>query len=578
MSRAHHEVRPSQFITTFGPGSILETRSGPVVIRSVAELFTHISRSPQDFEILDARLSRTELGGARICRIPTNAELDLPGDEYIYPSLRFPYWSLCTRHQPVQVLYQAGNGCPRCPGMPDWQRLDKAGKEAIRFVLACKGGHLGEVNWNFLVHSAPGARTGCQSNHFVWHGGGRALRHVEIECPDCRARENFGTAYSKSWRCRGIHPEQGNQQNPCPEDARITQRGAANLRTGVPVTALTIVDMPGRLHNIVSDRRVTSAAITLQQINMLSQQTLLTALQSQLHPATLAILASFTWQEIKDAIDDLIRQQQGTMRPLLEEEFERLTRAATNGAPAVPSSQPGAPPLFEVVRSNIRMVRGTSAGVAFRVTPVSRLRMVMVQRGYQRVDPQAGTEVPVSFRHGTDTWYPGVELFGEGIFIDVPGGPLVISGLREREWLSRSQATPGLTSKHPVHVWWHTLSHRLLQALSLDSGYSSAAIRERIYLTLDPAGVPRGGILLYTVQPGGDGTLGGLIAQVDRFAHILSVALRDLATCSNDPLCSESPGAGAEGAACYSCLLVSETSCEHRNHGLDRLLLLENTP
>lgn len=578
MSRPHQELRPSQFITTFGPGSILETRSGPVVIKSVAELFTFINRPPQDFEVLDARLSRAELGGARIARIPTNAELDLAGDEFIYPTQRFPFWSLCTRHQPIQILYQAGNGCPRCPRMPDWQRFEKAGKEAIRFVLACTAGHLDEVSWNHLVHAQTPAQAGCRSDHFEWHGGGRALRHVTIVCPACGTRENFGIAYSRTWRCRGIHPEQGNQQSQCSRDARISQRGAANLRTVVPVAALTIVDMPGRLHNIVSDRRVMSAAITLRQINQLTQQNLMAALQTQLHAATVAILASFPWQEVEDAIDDLIRQHQGAALPLQAEEFERLTRAATNGAPAVPGSQPGAPPLFEVVRSSIRTVRRSGSGLTFRVTPVSRLRMVMVQRGYQRVDPQNGTEVSVAFRHGTETWYPGVELFGEGIFIDIPNATLPLAGPRARAWDDRNRTAPVPPRTHPVHVWWHTLSHRLLQALSLDSGYSSAAIRERIYVTTDASGASRGGVLLYTVQPGGDGTLGGLIAQVDRFSNVLSIALRDLATCSNDPLCSESPSAGAEGAACYSCLLVSETSCEHRNLGLDRLLLLDNTP
>ncbi len=131
---------------------------------------------------------------------------------------------------------------------------------------------------------------------------------------------------------------------------------------------------------------------------------------------------------------------------------------------------------------------------------------------------------------------------------------------------------------HPTHVWWHSLSHRLLTALSVDSGYSSAAIRERIYLTFDASGDPHGGILLYTVQPGGDGTLGGLMSLVASFGTILDAALRDVRTCSNDPLCAESPSAGADGASCYSCLLVSETSCEHRNRGLDRLLLMETLP
>jgi hypothetical protein len=65
---------------------------------------------------------------------------------------------------------------------------------------------------------------------------------------------------------------------------------------------------------------------------------------------------------------------------------------------------------------------------------------------------------------------------------------------------------------------------------------------------------------------------------VDRFDQILQTALQDVDNCSNDPLCEEAPSAGASGAACYSCLLVSETSCEHRNMGLDRLLLMENMP
>jgi hypothetical protein len=122
------------------------------------------------------------------------------------------------------------------------------------------------------------------------------------------------------------------------------------------------------------------------------------------------------------------------------------------------------------------------------------------------------------------------------------------------------------------------LAHRLLQSLAIDSGYSSASIRERVYLHDDPINGIRGGLLLFTVQPGGDGTLGGLMSLVPRFAQVLDDALRDLATCSNDPLCEQSPQLGAEGAACYSCLLASETSCEHRNMGLDRLLLLDNLP
>src|SRR4051812_46358626 len=98
MTRPHQEVRPSQFITTYGPGSILETRSGPVVPKVMDELFGQIRRSPSEFEIVDERLTRAALGGGRIARIPTNAELAAPADDVVYPTLPYPYWSLCTVH------------------------------------------------------------------------------------------------------------------------------------------------------------------------------------------------------------------------------------------------------------------------------------------------------------------------------------------------------------------------------------------------------------------------------------------------------------------------------------------------
>lgn len=65
MARPHQELRPSQFVITYGPGSILETGSGPVVIRTADEFFRTIGRQPSDFEIFDDRLCRAELAGNR---------------------------------------------------------------------------------------------------------------------------------------------------------------------------------------------------------------------------------------------------------------------------------------------------------------------------------------------------------------------------------------------------------------------------------------------------------------------------------------------------------------------------------
>src|SRR5262249_152737 len=163
------------------------------------------------------------------------------------------------------------------------------------------------------------------------------------------------------------------------------------------------------------------------------------------------------------------------------------------------------------------LFHGPAGRVRFRVTPVSRLRMVIAQTGYQRLEPLTAPAVDVSFELSGRRWYPGVELFGEGIFIDLDGTSAALAGPSEQIWHQRYGASPEVLLP-PVPVLWHSLSHRLLTALSVDSGYSSSALRERTYLRFDPNGNALGGILLYTVQPGGDGTLGGLISLVPSFS------------------------------------------------------------
>jgi hypothetical protein len=578
MPRNYQELRPSQFITTYGPGSVIETGTGPVVVKSMDTLFTAIGRQPHEFEVIDDRLSRLELDGARIARVPTNAELGLSSDSPIYPTDGFPFWGLCAQHRPHQVLYEAGTGCPECPAMPSWQRREKSGREAIRFVLACENGHLDDVHWHGLVHR--GGR--CGTRHYLWHGGGRALRLVRIACPRCGADANFGQAYARTWPCTGRLAEFGARPAPgslrCTADAHIIQRGAANLHVGVLQSALTILNMPARLHNVLSDRALLAAAGVLHRRGLLDRDALLEeARQAGLSPDAIAYLRNIAWVDVRAALDELL-DVQGAGRPSLkDEEVERLQHAATHGAPAVPHAHRGSPPMFEVRRADVRNVMGPTSRVTMRITPVSRLRMVMVQTGYQRFDPENAEVVPSFFDWNGVRWYPGIELFGEGVFLDFGADPPTLTGPRVDVWDARFAAT-GATELHPVHVWWHSLAHRLLWALSVDSGYSSASIRERVYLRLDNGIVARSGLLLYTVQPGGDGTLGGLIALVRRFENVLGRALQDVDTCSNDPLCEEAPSVGASGAACYSCLFASETSCEHRNHGLDRLLLRDNLP
>jgi hypothetical protein len=119
-----------------------------------------------------------------------------------------------------------------------------------------------------------------------------------------------------------------------------------------------------------------------------------------------------------------------------------------------------------------------------------------------------------------------------------------------------------------------------MRRVALSSGYSQAAIRERIYSAGQSADSPAmAGILLMTAAPDSEGTLGGLVAQgrTDVLGAHLKAAIAGAGLCSSDPFCAEhdreEDPLGIHGAACHACLFAPETSCERGNRYLDRAVL-----
>jgi hypothetical protein len=125
----------------------------------------------------------------------------------------------------------------------------------------------------------------------------------------------------------------------------------------------------------------------------------------------------------------------------------------------------------------------------------------------------------------------------------------------------------------PKFTLLHTFSHLLINQLVYDCGYGSASLRERIYAADDENNMS--GILIYTAAGDSEGTMGGLVrmGQAGYLEATMARALDKARWCSTDPVCIESRGQGPDNcnlAACHSCALVPETSCEEQNRMLDR--------
>ena len=633
------KIRPSQFITTYGPGSIIELPDGPVVIPLADEgLFPDNNTyelKVSDYAINDQRMSKGVLKEAKIFRLPTNSELGLDGSETIYRTKKFPEWNLClnkTYHPTgTDILYNykisGQSACPICKVIPDSSNLPKG--SPIRFVSVCKNGHLDDVPWYDLIHQG----TTCSEinsvinelknkNSLLWKtSAGTGLRYTDIECPRCGKSENLGSLYSRDIKCTARFPETEGLKEPpsrkwnCSVKGNIMQRQAANIRIPEIKTLLSVQSVMMDLNSQLENPSIINAIITTLKLidpEYKKNNTKITT-QDQFDQffdwmETFSVAPKIIKKFKDESLETLVQLMDDFDKPipigyhdLILDEFNELRKASLYGAP--PSTHKSKSKiLFEAKKGNNFLIGKNT----FVVTPISKLQTISVQTGFKRDDTgddllQSDSKlVKTSFIDDAGTeWFPGVSYTGEGIFIRLDGDDVlsgILNGDDVKQWLKthHEETTSGNVDYtrylfrdsensrdelHPGFVWWHTLSHLLIRIISEESGYSSSSIRERIYFKYED-GKMNGGILLYAAQPGAEGTLGGLIALLSHFESFLKSAFENSAICSADPLCAEDifKHKDVNGACCFGCLMNSETSCEHRNMWLDRNVLNRSPP
>jgi hypothetical protein len=224
---------------------------------------------------------------------------------------------------------------------------------------------------------------------------------------------------------------------------------------------------------------------------------------------------------------------------------------------------------------------------------VDRLTELSFTTGLSRIN-DSNHEIPIDQSEDEDNNFGlGSYNYGEGIYFEINTDWLNDFSVMRKQSLGELSEMPysfepGRAPKNivkqiplldkPVNrngfSILHSLSHLLMKQLCQMSGYSLGSIRERLYYEANQGIVESAGILIYTSGPSSDGTLGGLAGQANqkRINSLVSNALRSKDMCSNDPVCSEHRSLLSEpnGSACHTCLILPETSCELRNHLLDR--------
>jgi len=182
---------------------------------------------------------------------------------------------------------------------------------------------------------------------------------------------------------------------------------------------------------------------------------------------------------------------------------------------------------------------------------------------------------------------PGIESFGEGILFVLDEQKLgdweLQAEVIERTNIIKTNADNSTWKYHriiarsltPRKILTHTIAHLLIRELEYVCGYPASSLQERLYV-----GDKMNGFLVCAFD-GTDGYLGGLSdlsSDLENLNVIIQSAIHRANDCSSDPICIDSDGQGISQlnlAACHSCTLTPDSSCELSNLFLDRKLIVD---
>jgi Domain of unknown function (DUF1998) len=598
------ELRPSQALTTFGVGAIIDLPNLSVMVMGLDDW-----PRKDTVEIGEQRLlaSVKEVLGTQVVAL-RSAPVVQDANQFNQfdtsalvgiPVTPFPRWMVCpycrrlaplgsglfkleTPYRTDQIRYVHSN-CKK-PGKPP-------AVVPARFIVACRNGHLDDFPWREYVHHGP---TKCLGGLILQEPsatGEAASIFVKCEGTNCGANRPMSDAFKMDRQalpvCKARRPHLRDHDEcgckmPNGQDMRMEPmlQGASNSWFGITLTALAIPQASGKLKQLVEENWTTLEKVQSEQ-----------NIELLLSISQLRDLSEYTPSDIWQAVQSkktVTPDEEGNPSDLKTPEWEVFTNPDT--------AEKGRDFQLRVVSPPKRYTKFFE-----KVVLVERLREVRALVGFSRIESSSDYDNPTAFPENqrvrlsrTDpTWVPASEIRGEGLFFQFKEDLI-------QKWVKKNKKLDGVffeahkqwrsaRKMEPPHEFYpglrfvliHSFAHALIRQLSVECGYTTASLRERIYSRNPGLDEPEmAGLLIYTAAPDSEGTLGGLVSmgKPGTLERHLDQALDNVRMCASDPLCSEHhpyrDGITLHAASCHACLFAPETSCERGNKYLDRAVLV----
>lgn len=599
------ELRPSQALTTFGIGAIIDLPNLSVMVMGLDDW-----PYKDTVEIGEPRLlaSVKEVLGQQVRSLrsapiaPESTQFGQfdPSTLIGIPVAPFPRWMVCPycrRLAPLgSGLFKLEAGFRTDQIRYVHTNCTKPGKPPTvvpaRFIVACKNGHLDDFPWREFVHRGTTKCTGGLKLFELTATGEAAGIEVRCEGENCGKSRRMSDAFKMDMNsmpvCRARRPHLRDHDDTGCQDSGGQEvrmepmlQGASNAWFGITLSALAIPQASGKLKQLVEDHwTILEKVQSEQNIELLQQVTPQLRDFAEYSPAEI-------WQTV---LNKKVETPDEDAEPsdLKTPEWNVFTNPESVEKGRDFQLRPVSPPqryskYFE------------------KIVLAERLREVRAIVGFTRIESPSDYDNQAAFpanQRATlsriqPSWVPASEIRGEGLFFQFKEDAV-------QEWVHRTKRLDGVffeahqrwrtarrleppTDYYPGvrFVLLHSFAHALIRQLAVECGYTTASLRERIYSRNPGSDEPEmAGVLIYTAAPDSEGTLGGLVSlgKPDSLERHLDQALDNMRLCASDPLCAEHhpyrDGITLHAASCHACLFAPETSCERGNKYLDRAVLV----
>ncbi|MDV6244777.1 DUF1998 domain-containing protein [Rhodococcus opacus] len=620
-------MRRAQLVTPFGVGAMSVLVDGTSVI--TAGLDHWFPKDNQDLVIedfavhdwrLEARLSVKEF------RLPPDYRRPSGGDnrntKLRVPVLRFPRYAFCMYCKRLKQVPLSFQEAVRCEDAAHAGRSGKGPRMSqVPFVAICEDGHLDDFPFRQWVHHS--ADTKCGGTLRLFSTGGGGLEGQVVRCgynAKNKRDERQGCGASRSLQgitmagrrddaggestvltqdlegrtgppflCTGARPWLHELKGHCEKPVRGALRAAGNVYFPQVESSIFLPQKVGAVSGAMRDllkrqdvspvldavRTFVGAGATAAQIRGQLPGELFDSYPDEELLAAYKDRYGFGDNDSDDdgdSSDDLDIWRFPEFKMIRETPSDDSLRAFDPG-------------IHTDLKAHLDRVRS-----------VTVLQETRVLRGFTRgrdgdLKVAAGKALlrrrPLAPERD---WLPAYVVKGEGIYFELDPEKLARwearGDVQDRADLIANQYNQVVTDRggrlrdiSPRMVMLHTLAHLLINELVFTCGYSSASLRERLYVSRE-SGREMAGVLIYTAAGDSEGTMGGLVrmARKDHLGSVFASALSDAHWCSTDPVCMDAgdKGQGPDScnlAACHGCALLPETSCEEFNRFLDRGLV-----